>query len=1236
MYGGSSKLGRNGGGGAARGIGAKRPHSSHPLPPPHRQSGPAGAGRLSIGGRVSGSASNPRSRGSIQSAAPAAVEENFRLVSGNNPPAFAMIIRLAPDLVDEIKRLEAQAGTARIKFDVTASNSSGNVIDVGGKEFSFTCSRETGDLCDIYEECQSGEDGNGLLVESGCAWWKLNVKRVLDESTTKHVKMMSEEAERKLKARKAIVLDPGNPPSKSQIKEIAAVETNAWRPYKQKKEPAFKKRKVEPPQVGGLPKSAYKSGLSSTTTAKIRQTSPSLLSPPEQSSLPAAPLENANISKSHVTIEDPMPSQLISKVKAAPSSEKEIPTKTTNVVRETPGRKRNDGAKPMDLQSMLINLLTENPKGMSLKALEKAIGDTVPNSVKKIEPIIRKIATFQAPGRYFLKSKVELETLKKPLSESGSSPEDNSHQMPTAEDKHAQTRAAEPSFEEKVSPDELEEPGYLGSKLGGTTALANMEVQQHSPDLFGEKMGSDNSEAQAGSSSNSGSDSDSESGSSDSASDSGSHSKSRSPVGSGSGSSSDSESDASSNSKEGSDEDVDIMTSDDEKEPQRKLQPSEPGFSSSPILWKSTGGKTVQSGIAEKQDDQGSDAVEIEKDFLDVEHGTEMAVETSPIPDKEGGKWIEETKPFSPNHDDVPEHPNYAVSSFTERENAVKDSFKHEQSDSSERTLKGKPKRGSDVKHFKEKSDGVKRLKADVQLSISGVRDAQFSESSHNLSPDRFGGNPYKGPTILATNRAVRDGNPDIVLQKGFNQVFPGKSSSDFQQSGRRSFDQSTRAKAPDTAEKPDERAESGRKYSERNVQSFSVQKDKLYKDTPNDGYANEKKVSKNFKEGGSGGRQSVPFDSHYRKHGEGGQFLGSLMGSSPRDNITTGVNVSPVVNGKGSILQRELSDLELGELREPWPEETPVKKKLESKNSFKQSDNKPCSSDNWNSDSSKGKPVGKKTSESGKPSPHNLNSGLFSNIEGSNKKRNTEDQAEDLWSSHQRVVQSQLQPLSKVDHAEVVPQFNKLADGSNKSRQNEVKATQGFGLESYSESNKKTPVSAPQQHDAKRVVVSHSIKETKKQTSNTMVELTDGRKDSIWAEGNNSDRKRRDSSSDENSCSYSKYEKDEPELKGPIKDFSQYNEYVQDFRDKYDSYSSLNKILESYRNAFQKLEKDLNFAKGRDMERYNDIKLQLMDSYRQCGTKHKRLKKIFNVLHEELKDLKQRIKDFAVSFEKD
>lgn len=78
------------------------------------------------------------------------------------------------------------------------------VINVGSKDFRFTWSREPGDLCDIYEERRSGEDGNGLLVESGGAWRKLNVQRVLDESFKNHVKMRSEEAEKKLKSRKYV------------------------------------------------------------------------------------------------------------------------------------------------------------------------------------------------------------------------------------------------------------------------------------------------------------------------------------------------------------------------------------------------------------------------------------------------------------------------------------------------------------------------------------------------------------------------------------------------------------------------------------------------------------------------------------------------------------------------------------------------------------------------------------------------------------------------------------------------------------------------------------------------------------------------------------------------------------------------------------------------------------------------------------------------------------------------
>lgn len=88
----------------------------------------------------------------------------------------------------------------------------------------------------------------------------------------------------------------------------------------------------------------------------------------------------------------------------------------------------------------------------------------------------------------------------------------------------------------------------------------------------------------------------------------------------------------------------------------------------------------------------------------------------------------------------------------------------------------------------------------------------------------------------------------------------------------------------------------------------------------------------------------------------------------------------------------------------------------------------------------------------------------------------------------------------------------------------------------------------------------------------------------------------------------------------------------MQEFHDKYDSYLSLNKTLQSYRydndfshgvvlilnfllfyisnfmsitcrNKFHKLGKDLDFAKGKDMERYSKLLVQLKDSYRQCGT---------------------------------
>lgn len=108
------KLGGRGGGRGGSGA-AKRP------PPPH------GRGRGSASS-IGGMAGPPRGRAAAATAAtqPAGRDEAFRLES-SGPPAFAAIIRLTPDLVDEIRRAEEAGGGARIKFNPNMYNSSENV-----------------------------------------------------------------------------------------------------------------------------------------------------------------------------------------------------------------------------------------------------------------------------------------------------------------------------------------------------------------------------------------------------------------------------------------------------------------------------------------------------------------------------------------------------------------------------------------------------------------------------------------------------------------------------------------------------------------------------------------------------------------------------------------------------------------------------------------------------------------------------------------------------------------------------------------------------------------------------------------------------------------------------------------------------------------------------------------------------------------------------------------------------
>ncbi|KAK1375960.1 dentin sialophosphoprotein [Heracleum sosnowskyi] len=912
-------------------------------------------------------------------AATAPADETYSLVTGN-PLDFAMIIRLTPDLVDEIKRAESQGGSARIKFDAIANNSSGNVIDVGGKDFRFTWSREMGDLCDIYEERHSGEDGDGLLVESGCAWRKLNVQRVLDESTKNHVKMRSEEAERKSKSRKVTILENGNPPMKSQMKALAASEATPRKmPFKQKQEPPCKKRKAEPPP--GPPKSAHKHVLS-CTSSKGRTSSPLLPSAHDQPHASASPFGTVSLSRSYASVEDNLPIQTTSKEKPS-SSKKGMPDRViTNAVVDKVASKGNSGVKPTDLRSMLIFLLTENPRGMSLKALEKSVGQNFPDAGRQIKPIIKKIATYQPPGRYILKSGAELESLQKSVYQIGSSPENNQQQTSGPGDKCDDIRDPVNNVSVKTHT-QNDEPANLNSVPGEVLADAEeINIPLQSPDHYAEKKVSDNNEGLVATPSKSGSDSDSSDCESDSGSDS--RSRSKSPVGSRSGSSSDSESDGVSNSKEGSDEEVDIMTSDDDKGPKDNLQASEPELSTSPILCRPDG-LLVQNVTDEKEDLHASQIIEIKENSHNYAQVAEFdAYNGSVFNDKKGEQH---PQAIEPSKDDC------AVSQGTKvyrgdlhRE---RDIFRHEESDKYQRKPEGKSKKRSYEKHFDDNDVRSKKVKA---------------------------GSMMRAPMQIE------------------------------------------------------------------------------------DGYSNEKRPPRNPRD--SADQNLTPTHSHHRKPSELPGNIKEVVSNSnvvnpSKDSNISEIDSSPFINGRSLNLRREPSELELGELRDPLPEETTgIKKQSDNKGSIEQSEGKLTSFDNCDLDIRRGGPAGRTGVDPIKPSSADLkNRGTFF---------------------------------------------------------------------------------------------------------------------------------------DNNKFSYCKYEKDKPELRGPIKDHSRYIECVKEYQEKYDSYLSIYKILESERNEFLKFGRDLEAAKEKDMIKYYSILEELKESYRQCGTRHKRLKKVYLVLYRELKTLKEVIKDYA------
>ncbi|XP_057520132.1 uncharacterized protein LOC130800575 isoform X1 [Amaranthus tricolor] len=1171
MYGGSLKFGRGGG---PRGGTTAGKRNSFPPPPLQRPSSSSG-GRNSLSLRKPSSATPPPPP-------PETSDESFSLVSGD-PLSFAAIIRLAPDLIDEIKRLESQGGAARIKFDSNPTNPSANVIDVGGKEFRFTWAHEMGGLCDIYEERQSGEDGNGLLVESGSAWRKLNVQRVLDESTKKQVKKRSEEYEQKQKSRKAIVLDQCNHSMKSQMQALAAAEASPWK-FKTKN-----KRFFDPSQVGSQPKHVKSTtGFSATVNAKGKHST---------SPLPSLQNQSVSLGSSSVRGND-MESQTVVKYP------------TTNQARAKENTVRSEN----DLRNSLITLLKENPKGMNLKALEKAVGDMTSNSARKLEPILKKIATYEPPGRYILKSAVELEKVKRSNSDSGSSPEDHNHKQFSLENNnHDEAQAPDLEYNGKPLVENLEEQV---SKIDEESNMVEKyDASKHFPELFGDDEAPEHSGGRATRSIDS-SDTDTDSGSSDNDSDSPSQSRSRSPARSGSASSSDSDGDDSSaNSKETSDVDVDIM-SDGDKE-LTNLQESGHGLSTASVPWSMPESLAQQAGRTGDQDGYVSEDVDI--DIID-DNEAQLVAPHNVI-------TTEKLRPVSPDHDR-----NQPCNGTDDNEQVdVEDEFQHERCSSVK--SRSKSKRGSESIQFEHDADHVKRFKPNA--SQSGL---SRHTASHTLgSPGHIGNEENReSHNVQMSNQLNRDDglNGNLHSQRAYDFVVPGKSAAESLKSSRRLAAHPYKTETSDKVVKNPSNMGVDPKLLETNAYTQEgplKQEDKGYREAQDEEDSSNKKANGKFEESPLIQKPSSRLESHYRKHSERDRKSHSLGNFSQdrkyslKDSGKADFDRSPA--DKRS-LQREQSDLELGELRETFSEEPDgAKRQFERVGSFKKSETKVGFS-GFRSTESKGKPVSTSIVDPGNTSSPNARV-ASNNLDGSLRRRSPVSYAEDNSHLH-GAMQSQ---QSRNGHAEVESLPKKVVDRSRLGN-TEAVANQGTDAEGCGETQKKSHISS-QREDFRQEFGSHKGKGSKPRKYNTSKEANENRRKDVSNIRGRKEKRKRSESSDDNT-SYSKYEKEEPELKAPIKSFSQYEEYVQEYREKYESYCSVNKILERDRNEFQKLGMALDSAKGRDTEKYKEIVAQLRASYKRCGARHKRLKKIFLVLHEELKHLKQMILDFAADYMRD
>nr|XP_025880127.1 dentin sialophosphoprotein-like isoform X2 [Oryza sativa Japonica Group] len=1023
-----------------------------------------------------------------------------------------------------------------------------------------------------------------------------------------------------LRGARSIVLDPANPSVKSQAKSMAAaaVEGNMRRMnWKQKKE-FYKKN---PAAVIAPTKSVSKVKLSNSVPKANFSTSPALSPEQPGPSIPSVPT-GSDVNNEVITPFDLNKDENSKVEKSTPNRVSQGTSRRASVVSASTDDNTNE------LRSLLISVLSENPKGMNLKGLEKAVADVFPNASKKIDSIIKNIAIFQAPGRYLLKPGLEAESSKRSI-------DDNT------EEAGPSLKMDDPDIFERID-------------IGGSPVSAARD----------EKVNND-SDGKAGSSSESGSGSDSDSESSDSGSDSGSQSRS---AASGSGSSSDSDSDASSSSKEGSDAFVDI-TSDDDKGGAHRKAADELKLSSLPrdltaldgddelidigtnLDYKSASPHIDLNNFNDNNNESAYTAVPT--DSFDASHlekppeipGSKNMVNTSIDPSRIDSKYAANEMsyedlfgdPLAPSSENLPKEETSQSTKHhgSRRKSVSKDGSNHGQDRINEKGAKPKLKRCSANENSSVMSGSAKRAKADYLGTTSSLSEQRqtlpldkhvnekLSKETGNVSWDAHSDLHAHDSSPAVKVRHLASGNLQKINQSPnvLNQAMHSERTQD-------KVEKSISKKKADKVQKPwnsldgnlgrvshaedpyanfDDSDDSATRKKAR--YGGTQVEDKMLSRSKDANIDVNSMVSAKSAKGNVGYDGVMPFPDSNESNGQPSNLQRNNAESSP--------------HGK-KVLQRELSDLELGEFREASLENETgrAKKQFERNSSSKSLDGKLANVDNSIPSMANRKGSLSSSQDQRKPSPREFGIGGNINQEGFPKKASGYDFDNNRPQQRGNVPQSQ--QLSKPDNPVPVVILHPDQPGEKPGKREtrvQVGMLDQVGPKKIGKTTPKLPQNGSRNAIGSRTQKSISPAENEERSrNNSLIE-------------NDASRKRRDSSSDEDNLFFSKYDKEEPELKGPIKDFSQYKDYVQEYTEKYKVYSYLNIQIEKTRSEFLKVQEDLNVAKERDKDLYYNIMERIRDMYHESGTRHKLMKKVFSLLHEELQTIKRRIKDFADSY---